>query len=415
MSHDERTPEIKRHESPGHESPRHTRPGNYSLRHAFLGFAVLGSSNCPPALGAVDFGSSSLSLSNRERCQVKGSSSEPMFLAHDSMSNQTQADRQRGASARFLKLAYRAAGASSVVAPNTMALVRFGPQSQPAPAGVLSIDVDLAPLVPAPDEVWSSDETVTTGRDGEIRFAHDSHSLFGVIEVKEADFADVRQVAAHAYASIQTFQRKAGSTLLRMWNFLDAVNEGADDLERYRQFCVGRAEALGDARGDYPAATAIGRQHASGTLQVFWIGAKQPGRALENPRQVSAYRYPRTHGPASPSFSRATLAVDGTLLISGTASIVGHTSQHHDNAIAQLNETLLNLDALIEHAHVQRGSADAAAPLLKVYIRNPNDIEMIRARLYERFAPERIIFLTADICRRELLLEIECLLSADGP
>lgn len=338
-------------------------------------------------------------------------SKKPM-VARESMSNQPHPDQQLRASARFLKIAYRAAGANAAPTPNTMAIVRFGHHAQPAPPGVLAIDVDLSPLASALDEVWSSDEVAITGQDGDIRFAHDSQFLFGVIETPEADHRDIRHAAAHAYAAIHAFQRKAGfSNLLRMWNFLDAVNDGAGDLERYRQFCLGRAEALADsARSDYPAATAIGRQHATGTLQVFWIGAKQPGTPLENPRQVSAYRYPRVHGPASPSFSRATLAADGTLLISGTASIVGHTSQHPDNVLAQLNETLLNLDALTEHARLKYANLDGALSLLRVYIRNPDDFELIRDRLYQRFSQEQIVFLSADICRSELLLEIECVL-----
>lgn len=330
------------------------------------------------------------------------------------MSSDPHADRQCPAPARFLKLDYRTGPESSPLAPNTMALVRFGRRSEPTPPGILTIDVDLAPLAAAPDEVWSSHEPVTTGQDGIIRFAHDSQTLFGVIEAREADYADIRAASAHVYTAIQKFQRKAGfSHLLRMWNFLDDVNEGTGDSERYRQFCIGRGEALEEsARAMYPAATAIGRQHATGVLQVFWIGAKQPGVALENPRQVSAYRYPRAHGPVSPSFSRATLAADGTLLISGTASIVGHASQHHDNTLAQLNETLLNLDALIEHARQKRGDTDQSPLLLKVYVRDPNDFELIRTRLRERFAQDEVIFLAADICRRELLLEIECVLKA---
>jgi chorismate lyase/3-hydroxybenzoate synthase len=72
----------------------------------------------------------------------------------------------------------------------------------------------------------------------------------------------------------------------------------------------------------------------------------------------------------------------------------------------------LNLDALIEHARQQRGDTDRSPLLLKVYVRNPNDFELIRARLRERFAHDEVVFLAADICRRELLLEIECVLTA---
>ena len=155
-----------------------------------------------------------------------------------------------------------------------------------------------------------------------------------------------------------------------MWNYLDAINEGDGDAERYRQFCVGRARGLGRPNGKrLPAATAIGRQQPTHQLQVFWVAARVGGTPIENPRQVSAYHYPRAHGPVSPSFSRAMVAPDDTVLVSGTASIVGHVSQHHGDAQAQLAETLRNLAAVTSHAGVRR---DAVQP--------PGSAQGLRAR-----------------------------------
>ena len=316
---------------------------------------------------------------------------------------------------RFLKLDYWQAQTIRAWPQHPMAMVRFGERSVLPNTAALTIDVDLSPLSPAPSEVWYSDEPVSLGRDGMIRFACDSSFVFGVIEVHEGDFRGVREATASAYTAIGEFQRTAGFPhLLRMWNFLDAVNQGEGDLERYRQFCVGRAEGIDSSiTGEYPAATAIGRQVPTGVLQVFWIAGKEPGAAIENPRQVSAYRYPRAHGPVSPSFSRATMAGDGTLLISGTASIVGHASQHPNDTLAQLGETLLNLKALVEHARQQRSVTAADSPLLfKVYVRRTEDFEPIASRLEAAFPTDRMIYLAADICRRELLLEIECVVQS---
>jgi chorismate lyase/3-hydroxybenzoate synthase len=158
----------------------------------------------------------------------------------------------------------------------------------------------------------------------------------------------------------------------------------------------------------FPAATAIGHQHATGRLQVFWLAARIEGTAVENPRQVSAYRYPRVHGPVSPSFARATLAGDGALLISGTASIVGHSSVHDNDIVAQLDETVRNLSALQSLALPQ---APTMRTLLKAYVRHAADAETVARRLRTILPPElvaqEVIYLAADICRRELLLEIE--------
>ena len=110
-----------------------------------------------------------------------------------------------------------------------------------------------------------------------------------------------------AYANLSVFVRTRGFPhLLRSWNYLDAITEGEGDAERYRRFCVGRAAGLGEVQiGTLPAATAIGRCDGVRTLQVYWLAARRPGTPVENPRQVSAYRYPRQYGPQSPSFARA--------------------------------------------------------------------------------------------------------------
>ena len=65
--------------------------------------------------------------------------------------------------------------------------------------------------------------------------------------------------------------------------------------------------------------------------------------------KVSAYRYPRQYGPQPPSFARAMLPPTATqhpLLLSGTAAVVGHASQHADALLAQIDETFLNLSLI---------------------------------------------------------------------
>src|SRR3546814_17247700 len=75
-----------------------------------------------------------------------------------------------------------------------------------------------------------------------------------------------------------------------------------------------------------------------------------PCTPVENPGQVSAYRYPRQYGQQQPSFARAMLPPPGSampLLLSGTASVVGHATAHVGELLAQLDETFNNFDALV--------------------------------------------------------------------
>ena len=300
----------------------------------------------------------------------------------------------------------------------TLAVLGFGALA-PSSADIDDpryLHVPLSPLreAAAPYEVWRSAGPVATGREGAIRYSHDGALMFGVLEWEEPD-GGILHASAHAYAALVAFWRDSDYPhLLRIWNYFDAITLGEGDSERYRQFCVGRVQGLGDVdTRTLPAATAIGSRDGRRVLQVYWLAAREPGLPLENPRQVSAYRYPREYGPQSPTFARALLPPSPRvpLLLSGTASIVGHASQHADSLRAQLDETLTNLDSLLGAA---RERAPTLSPhldgtsRLKVYVRDAADADAVAAQLEARLGT-RVpwLMLHADVCRRELLVEIE--------
>ena len=274
----------------------------------------------------------------------------------------------------------------------------------------------------APSEVWRVAGPVRRGRDGDIAWSSDGKLAFGVIEVDERAHANdddptgVVGAAAHAYARLTTFVAASSTPhLLRIWNYIDAITQGDGDNERYRQFCVGRARGLGsfDTRL-LPAATAIGRCDDARILQVYWLAAAAPGAPVENPRQLSAWRYPRAYGPQPPSFARAMLPPTDSrmpLLLSGTASVVGHATLHAGALLAQLGETFANFDALLGAARERQPRLPAGfgqGTRLKVYVRDPGDMGAVEAALAARFG-ERVprIVLHAAICRRDLAVEID--------
>ncbi|HEV7606663.1 MAG TPA: hypothetical protein VGO61_04965 [Steroidobacteraceae bacterium] len=268
-------------------------------------------------------------------------------------------------------------------------------------------------------EVWYANGVVNSGFDGEIRFAADDHHLAAAIEIDERAHGGLRAATAYAYRMITAFQaRSSFGHMLRVWNYLDAINEGEGDAERYREFCVGRIDGEGGSRkGGFPAATAIGRRDGVRVLQVYWLAGRVPGIAVENPRQVAAYHYPRQYGPAKPTFSRAMQVAPGLLMISGTASIVGHASRHEGDAQRQLAEIFSNLDSLLLRAH----SLDPTLPprfgrgtLIKAYLRERDVLPFVEHELRARLpADTPFVVLSGDICRSDLLVELDCLHSAD--
>jgi len=315
-----------------------------------------------------------------------------------------------------LRVAYQPlpfAGTDSPV----LAVIRFGVKPTAAlGATALTIDVGLEPLQGPPTaELWFASGPVHTGQWSDahgvcVRYAHDEHHMFAVIELDEREHGGILLTGERAYAAIQAFQEQSAFRhLLRMWNYMDAINDGAGDMERYRQFCVGRGRGLGTTTQGYPSASALGRHIQDNLLQVFWLAGKVPGKALENPRQVSAYHYPRVHGPVSPTFARALVAPDETVLISGTASIVGHVSQHHDDTMEQLEETVRNLAALMSHAG--RTHSASSQDVFKIYVRDPAWTPKIAERLRQLYPAGDFLFVAADVCRSELLVEIEAVLA----
>ena len=297
-----------------------------------------------------------------------------------------------------------------------LAVFGFGAAAPQRHADPRYLHVPLQPhAAVAPFEVWRTDGPIASGRDGEIAWSSNGQLSFGVIEVEEGE-SGIVEAAAHAYERLTGFVRDSDTPhLLRIWNYLDAITQGDGDAERYRQFCVGRARGLGafDAT-QLPAATAIGRCDDARVLQIYWLSAAAPGIPVENPRQVSAYRYPRSYGPQPPSFARAMLpptAHQAPLLLSGTASVVGHASQHADALLAQLEETFANFDALLGAARLSQPTLPAsfgAGTRLKVYVRDRGDLDSVDAALQARFG-DRVprILLHAAICRRELCVEID--------
>ena len=303
------------------------------------------------------------------------------------------------------------------LADNVLAAICFG-QDRPAPQSPECIHLPLEVLHGhGLREVWQGTGPVRGGHDGAIRYRADAHYLFGVIEVAERDFADISAATRAVYAEIMAFQRRSGKPqLLRLWNYFDSITDGSGDGERYKQFCVGRVQGLGEQPLDLmPAATAIGRCHGTGVLQVYWLAGQSAGTSIENPRQLSAYLYPRQYGPEPPRFARATLTAAAQLLISGTSSIVGHATHHGGQWRAQLRETLTNVAALLDAAkQICPTFSTSLGPqsLLKVYLRRASDIASVLLELNETITGDvPLLVLHADICRDDLMIEMECVQS----
>ena len=172
--------------------------------------------------------------------------------------------------------------------------------------------------------------------------------------------------------------------------------------------------------GSVPAASAVGSP-AGSPISIYFLAARRQPKMIENPRQTSAYHYPLKFGRHSPMFSRACVLSEsaGTnLFVSGTASIVGHETIHSGDVAAQTRETLANIDALLEEANrvvgLPRYSLDGLK--FKVYVRQPSDLCAIEGALAGSLGSRApIVYLQADVCREDLLVEIEATGASEAP
>lgn len=240
-----------------------------------------------------------------------------------------------------------------------------------------------------------------------------------------AGFAVAREGLDPETATDDLYQRlfaaTAGRNLYRVWNYLPHINETTDGLENYRRFCRARSLAFErrfgpDFEQRLPAGSAVGS--TAGPLAVAFVAGPTAARFFENPEQVPAFAYPPEHSPRPPSFSRAArVEADGAeqVYISGTAAIRGHQTVAPGDLDAQLTCTLENLRLIAAATGVGLGAQAGGgwSRRFKIYLRHAHDLSRTADRLErELLMPgDQVSYLRADICRRELVVEIEASLA----
>lgn len=263
-------------------------------------------------------------------------------------------------------------------------------------------------------EIWRTRQRLESGRRGRVQYRRGDDILFGCTSMLERE--GLNAATGEAYREIfATLDELAYPYLLRVWNYLPQINVDTDGTERYWQFNNARRNALfasgRDAAGNVPAACALGSVNGS-PLVIYFLASRKAPTLIENPRQISAYEYPTQYGP-KPAFSRASVLREDSgaiLFISGTASIVGHQTVHEGDVAAQTRETLANIDALLGQAKLRGWRFGLEKLAYKVYVRNSADLPLIQSQLHSALGPDaRVVYLQADICRPDLLVEIEAI------
>ncbi len=169
----------------------------------------------------------------------------------------------------------------------------------------------------------------------------------------------------------------------------------------------------------YPASTGIGADDVDVALSCQTINTDRADcvvAPLENPNQTPAFDYAEFYSPKSPKFSRAVAVKFNercAVYVSGTASIVDQETVFIGDPVGQTNQTLDNIAALISGSNLKKYGVDgfdaelSDLAVARVYVKRREDEAAIRAVCEKRLAGVPTIYTFADVCRDDLLVEIE--------
>ncbi len=247
---------------------------------------------------------------------------------------------------------------------------------------------------------------------------------FGARQVHGAGIAsddagsDTARQAEAAFGKMEAILDREGLTygqVVRQWNYLTDMLAVRGDCQVYQAFNDVRTLAYGKSEfpTGYPAATGIGQQAGGIVLEFIAIQAPEETRieARSNPAQIDAHRYSEgvlvgapieeIDDKSSPKFERAKVVARGTeevVFVSGTASIIGEESIAAFDVRAQTVTTLENIAALVDGERPSH---------LRAYVKNAEDIPVVREVCKSIYAGVPVLYVQADVCRDELLVEIE--------
>jgi len=243
---------------------------------------------------------------------------------------------------------------------------------------------------------------------------------------------DTRTAAEKAFDLVLTIlerEKMSLNDIVRQWNYIGDILTLKDDYQNYQIFNEVRSEYYYRYRTvkGFPAATGVGMKYGGVIIDLC---ALQPHKSVmikpvANPNQVNAYDYgqkvlkgladkgkPVKHAP---QFERGLLLANyshSTLYISGTASIIGQETVGIGDIEKQTIVTIENIKKLSDPSRISEIVSRPHTPgekygLLRAYVKRQDDFRVVR-QICEKFFPQiPVTYVEADICRDDLLIEIE--------
>jgi hypothetical protein len=221
--------------------------------------------------------------------------------------------------------------------------------------------------------------------------------------------------------------------IVRQWNYIAQILSIDASVERqyqhYQLFNEARSRYYNTYRQikGYPAATGIGTQAGGVIIDIYAVNTVSESEvaAIDNPLQCLPYKYSQSllegdapegkNNKQPPQFERAKLVnhhQPATIFVSGTAAIVGERTIGIDDVAQQTSTTihhiqqLLSVENLIFH-RIEVPQLTLEQKAVRVYIKDKAHYEKVKRICDQSFNPHITLFVQADVCRDNLLVEIE--------
>lgn len=235
-----------------------------------------------------------------------------------------------------------------------------------------------------------------------------------ILAQSEAAFAQAERVL---FAEGMDF-----SNVYRQWNYIERITDFDPRSSGRKQ----HYQILNDVRSayyaraqfphGYPAATGIGMDAGGIVLDLIASRGKNIKQVpIVNPDQLDAHRYTQDvlvgepvgeqAAKTTPKFERAKYvecAYNHSLYVSGTAAIKGENTIPSDDIREQTRITLDNISKL----HYN-DSEKWSYRHMRAYVKDPEDIPAVRELCVQYFGDIPMQYLKADVCRENLIVEIE--------
>ena len=209
------------------------------------------------------------------------------------------------------------------------------------------------------------------------------------------------------------------SDIYRQWNYIPGITVLNDGSQNYQEFNDARSIFYGSDNwtGGYPAATGIGTSAGGVVVEICAIkGEDCANLPIDNPLQIAAHNYSQQvldgkvieqlSERTTPKFERARV-LGKRVYISGTAAIKGECSNFGTDTVEQAAETMEIMNRLISKENIPVENNGAQYDLLRVYVKRENDIPAVCDYMQQHYPTAQKHYLVADVCRPELLIEIE--------